>query len=156
GPWITQGRDLDLALPRVARDQLAVAVARVADQLGETFADPALEDPGEALHAELLGMAFAGPLAVELGQAPHRGVTAQRNVPSSRQLEECRQQTMVAVDVAVRIDVARRPAHQLDEAADLPRELELQAAVLVRPAVARFVPVRDVGMEVHVESEAEP
>jgi hypothetical protein len=54
-------------------------------------------------------------------------VAAQRHAPAPRQLEERGQPPGVAVDVAVRIDVARRTAHQLDEAAHLPSELDLEA-----------------------------
>src|SRR5918911_2852901 len=62
---ITQGLQLDRALGRITGGEIWINVARVTAQLGDTVLNVCLYDAQQALHADLLRMTLAAPLAVE-------------------------------------------------------------------------------------------
>src|SRR5216117_1730527 len=120
--WVAQGRKLDLALARVAGAELGVAVAGMADQLGNPDSDLGFENARHAGNADVLGMALARPLSIEGGEDVNRRVAAQRDAPAPRQIDKAGQKPGGPVDIAMGIDVARRTPHELDETVCLARK----------------------------------
>src|SRR5437667_11260593 len=82
------------------------------DQFRDSFPDFGLEHSLETFHANLLEVRLAAPLTVEFRERADGRMLAQGQSVFTSHIEEARQQPRIAVDIAMRVEVSRRPRHE--------------------------------------------
>src|SRR6266566_4057915 len=87
------------------------------------FRDPVLElrrqHASQVRRTDLLKVRLAVPLSVESREAADRGVLTQREIVLEREVPEVGNPPGVAMQVVVRIQMSRGPAHQRVEPVEL-------------------------------------
>jgi hypothetical protein len=116
---ITERAELRFTHAGVRGIEGRVEVTWVANELGHTVADLAVEYADQTLDTHLLGVRFTGPLTVERCHTADWRVSAQRDVEPPRQLQRMGKDVSVPVEIAVGIDVRWKATHQSFEAVKL-------------------------------------